>query len=128
MSLSRRLALGFVFLWFFIGGIGHFTSTDFFSTIVPPWWPWPREAVLVSGVFELIGALGLIPRATRSLVGWGLLAIIVLVTPAHLYMLQRPDLFPKIPYWALVARLPLQLFVLFCTWWSTRPETREARL
>jgi uncharacterized membrane protein len=122
MSLSRRLALGFVFLWFFIGGIGHFTSTDFFSTIVPPWWPWPREAVLVSGVFEVIGALALIPRATRSLAGWGLLAIIVLVTPAHLYMLQRPELFPKIPYWALVARLPLQLFVLFCTWWSTRPQ------
>jgi uncharacterized membrane protein len=121
MTLPKRLALGFIFLWFFIGGIGHFTSTGFFSTIVPPWWPWPREAVLVSGVFELIGAIGLIPRATRSLAGWGLCAIILLVTPAHLYMLQRPELFPKIPYWALVMRLPLQVFVLFCAAWSTRP-------
>lgn len=121
MSPRKRLALGFVFIWFLVGGLGHFVATDFFSTIVPPWWPYPREAVLVSGVLELIGALALLPRATRSWAGWGLAAIIVLVTPAHIFMLQRPELFPKIPYAALVARLPLQVFLLVCTIASTRP-------
>jgi len=41
------------------------------------------------------------------------------VTPAHLYMLQRPDLFPAVPYWALLARLPLQAALLALILWST---------
>jgi uncharacterized membrane protein len=36
-------------------------------------------------------------------------------------MLQRPDLFPAVPYWALIARLPLQLALLALIAWSTAP-------
>ena len=31
----RMIALGFVFLWFFVGGIAHFAATSFEMTIVP---------------------------------------------------------------------------------------------
>jgi uncharacterized membrane protein len=65
-SLSAsRAALAFVFLWFFIGGIAHFVFTEAEMRIVPPYIPWPREAVLVSGVFELLGAVGLLWPPTR---------------------------------------------------------------
>jgi uncharacterized membrane protein len=40
------------------------------------------------------------------------------VTPAHIYMLQRPELF-AVPYWALVLRLPLQAALLALIAWST---------
>jgi uncharacterized membrane protein len=43
----------------------------------------------------------------------------ILVTPAHIYMLQRPELFP-IPYWVLVLRLPLQVGLLALIFWSAR--------
>ena len=60
-ALSRRklAGLAFVFLWFLIGGIAHFVATEIEMRIVPPYVPWPRAAVLVSGVFELLGAAGL---------------------------------------------------------------------
>src|SRR5579859_2089071 len=64
MSRYKLAGLAFVFLWFFAGGIGHFLATGFFLSIVPPYVPWPVAAVYVSGVFELLGAFGLIPRAT----------------------------------------------------------------
>jgi uncharacterized membrane protein len=119
MPNSRRIGLAIVFLWFFIGGIAHFALTDTEMRIVPPWVPWPREAVLVSGMFELLGAAGLLWQPTRRAAGWGLFALTLAVTPAHFYMLQQPELFPGVPYWALVARLPLQVALLALIAWST---------
>ena len=124
MSQRRRAGLAFVFLWFFIGGIAHFALTDTEMRIVPPWLAWPRAAVLVSGVFELLGAAGLLWPPTRRAAGWGLIALTLAVTPAHFYMLQQPELFPSVPFWALIARLPLQVALLALIWWSTAPERR----
>ena len=125
-SNRRRIGLAIVFLWFFIGGIAHFALTETEMRIVPPWVPWPREAVLLSGAFELLGAAGLLWHRTRHAAGWGLFALTLAVTPAHFYMLQRPDLFPSVPYWLLIARLPLQVALLALIVWSTRrPEPRS---
>jgi uncharacterized membrane protein len=121
MDQSHRLrtaGLVFVFLWFFIGGIAHFAATQTEMRIVPPYIPWPRATVLTSGVFELLGALGLIWPRSRAAAGAGLLLLTLAVTPANIYMLQRSDLFP-VPYWALVARLPLQIVLLWVIAWST---------
>ena len=116
--------LAFVFLWFAIGGVAHFALTETEMRIVPPSIPWPRAAVLVSGVFELLGAAGLLWRPTRRAAGWGLFALTLAVTPAHFYMLQQPELFPAVPYWALVLRLPVQLALLALIWWSTASPRR----
>jgi uncharacterized membrane protein len=108
----RRAALAFVFLWFLAGGIAHFAFTETEMRIVPPWAPSPRFTVLVSGVFELLGAAGLLWPRMRELAAWGLFALTLAVTPAHIYMLQEPQLFPAVPFWALVLRLPLQAALL----------------
>ncbi|MBC7434439.1 MAG: hypothetical protein H7332_00055 [Bdellovibrionales bacterium] len=120
MTRWRVAGIGFVFLWFFIGGIAHFALTETEMRIVPPWFPWPRAAVLLSGVFEILGAIGVLWRPARQVAGWGLFALTLAVTPAHIYMLQSPELF-GVPYWALVLRLPVQLALLVLIWWSTQP-------
>ncbi len=116
---GKRVGLGIVFLWFFIGGIAHFVATDTEMRIVPPYIPWPHLIVLVSGVFELLGAAGLLLRPTRFAAGVGLFVLTLAVTPAHIYMLQRPELFAAVPYWALILRLPLQAALLVLIAWST---------
>ena len=115
---AKLIGLGFVFLWFLIGGIAHFAATDLEMRIVPPYIPWPHAAVLVSGVFELLGAIGLLFRPTRRAAGLGLFLLTMAVTPANVYMLQRSELF-NVPYWALVLRLPFQLALLALIAWST---------
>ena len=109
--------------WFFLGGIAHFVYTDLEASIVPPWLPEPRLMVLISGVFELAGALGVLVKRMRRLAGWGLILLTVAVTPANVFMWQHPELFPNVPYWVLTIRLPAQLALLACIWWSTRIRT-----
>jgi len=105
-------------LWFFVGGLAHFAKTDLEMSIMPPYIPWPRAAVLVSGVFELLGAFGILYRPTRRAAGIGLLALTIAVTPANIFMAQHPDRFP-VAEWILIARLPLQLGLLALIAWST---------
>ncbi len=94
--------------------------------IVPPYIPWPREAVLVSGVFELLGAAGLLWRPARRAAGIGLLLLTIAVTPAHIYMLQRPELF-GVPVWLLWLRLPVQVALMALIDWCTRaPKSSSA--
>jgi uncharacterized membrane protein len=118
MSTARGIGLGFVFLWFFIGGIAHFAATDLEMKIVPPYIPAARTAVLVTGVLELLGAVGILMSRTRRAAGIGLFLLTIAVTPANVYMLERADQFP-VPHWTLVLRLPLQVGLLMLIAWST---------
>jgi uncharacterized membrane protein len=79
--------------------------------------------VIVSGVFELAGAAGLLWRPSRRLAGLGLMALTVAGTPAHIYMLQQPELFGA-PIWARWLRLPMQLGLIWLIWWSTAEPQR----
>ena len=123
MPRSKVFGLAFVFLWFFFGGIAHFVATNAEMRIVPTYIPWPRLTVLTSGIFELLGALGVLWRPTRRAAGWGLFALTIAVTPANVYMLHRADLFSGVPYWLLVLRLPVQMGVLALILWCTSDGT-----
>jgi uncharacterized membrane protein len=118
MITRQRLVLGGVFLWFLLGGIAHFAATDLEMRIVPPFVPWPRATVWLSGVCELLGAAGLLWAVTRRAAGWGLIALTIAVTPANVYMLMAHTRF-DVPLWALWLRLPLQLVLLWALWWSS---------
>ncbi len=74
--------------------------------------------MLVSGVFELLGAVGVLYGPTRRAAGIGLLALTIAVTPANIYMAQHPDQF-HIAEWILILRLPIQLGLLAIIAWST---------
>jgi len=124
LSAGRKAGLAFVFFWFFIGGIAHFAATETEMRIAPPWVPWPRAAVLLTGVLELLGAFGIAWQRTRRAAGWGLALLTLAVTPANVFMLQQAADFPSVPYWLLVARLPLQLALLALIVWSTARPAR----
>ena len=117
LSGAMRAALAVVFVWFFVGGIAHFVFTEAQMRIIPPYISWPRTAVLVSGVFEILGAAGLLWSPTRRVAAWGLFALTLAVTPANIYMLGQTALYPSVPYWALVLRLPLQIGLLVLIGW-----------
>jgi uncharacterized membrane protein len=108
--MLRRLA-GPLFI---LTGVLHFVRPRMYEAIMPDYLPAHRELVYVSGVAEAAGGLGLMFAATRRLAGWWLVATLVAVFPANLWMAQHPERFKDIPQAALWARLPLQ--VGFIAW------------
>ncbi|MGH8493198.1 MAG: DoxX family protein [Moraxellaceae bacterium] len=119
---GKTAAIAFVFIWFAFGGLGHFLAADFFIKIVPPYIPYPEAAVYISGIFELLGAIGLLLPQWRRRAGLGLFLLTLCVTPANVNMFLHPENFPLMPQpWlsgVLGFRLVLQAFLLFCIWWG----------
>ena len=106
--------------FFVVAGVTHFTNRDFFTSIVPPYLPWPELLVYVSGVAEIaLGVLLMVPATTR-IAAWGLIALLIAVFPANIHMAMNPQLYPDTPLAALLIRLPLQGLLIAVAFWFTR--------
>ena len=106
----------------FVGsGINHFVLPGPYRAIVPPSLEGDaKRLVEVSGVAEILGGVGVLIEPTRRTAGAGLVALLAAVFPANLYMARAPERFPRIPRWALYARLPLQPLMMWWAWRATR--------
>ncbi len=122
-SLAKRISLFAIAAFFVAAGVGHFTHTEFFVAIVPPYLPAHLELVYVSGVFEILGGIGILVGAVRPLAAIGLIALLIAVYPANIHMAMNPELFPDASPTALYLRLPLQFVMMAWVWWATRPDT-----
>jgi uncharacterized membrane protein len=110
-------AIGFI-----ASGVLHFTHTRAYMAIMPRTFPRHRESVLVSGVAEIAGGVGVLVPAARPLARWWLLALLVAVFPANLQMALNPQRYRRIPPWALWLRLPVQLLFGRAVWRATRAD------
>ena len=114
-----RIVLGLAFL---AAGANHFWHPDFYVAIMPPYIPWHRPLVFLSGAAEMgLGALIFVPRWSRP-AAWGLIALLIAVFPANLHMALHTDLFSWASPAALWLRLPLQAALIAWAYWHTRPE------
>lgn len=121
-GLPRRVARYLLALFFVGVGVTHFTNEEAFIAIVPPYLPAARALVWISGVFEILGGLGVLFVRTRRRAGIGLIALLVAVFPANVHMALHPEAFPELPAWGLYARLPFQLLFIAWVWWVTKPD------
>ena len=83
--------------------------------------PLHLEAVYLSGLFEILGGVGVLIARTRSIAGWGLLLLLIAVYPANIYMALTPEAFPDIPLFVLYFRLALQFLFFYWAYSITRP-------
>ena len=114
---SARLALTSMFLF---TAVSHFApmKKDLIA-MVPPVLPRPDLLVLVTGIAELAGAVGLLIPATRLWAALGLIALMILMLPANISAGRRGVLLRGRPVTALWLRVPMQ--VLFIVWaWLVR--------
>jgi len=101
----------------------HFIKPAPYLRIIPPYIPWHAAMVWISGAFEILGGLGLLVNATRKTASWGLVALLIAVFPANVYMAQHPieagaAAIAPVLRWG---RLPLQVVLIWWLLWSTRP-------
>jgi len=118
-STIRAIALVGLAGMFVFAGVMHFVKPQMFEAIVPPVLPSPRALVLISGVAEVLGGIGLLVPAVRTWASIGLIVLLIAVFPANLYMAQEAEQFRQLaPAWALWARLPLQGVLIAAVAWA----------
>ena len=115
-TLTRYLLGGL----FVAAGINHFIMTDFYVRIMPPYLPWHRELVYVSGVAEAVLGLLLLTRRWTAWAAWGLIALCVAVFPANVHMAMHAEHYPSFTPLGLWLRLPAQGLLIAWAWWYTR--------
>lgn len=117
---AKRARVG-VTLFFIFASIGHFIRTEPMAEMLPPAVPYRIELIYLTGVFELLGAIGIwIPRLTK-IVGLLLIVMLVGLLPANIYSaFNRVDFggHGSGPSYLLV-RIPFQLFAIFWTYFAT---------
>lgn len=105
-------------------GTMHFANPAFFLKIMPPYLPMHKELVLLSGAFEIsLGLLLLIPRFSR-LAAWGIIALLIAVFPANIYLYQHQEIVPASSTIHLL-RLLLQGVLVLWAFWHTRQEEKK---
>jgi len=103
----------------------HFVIPRNYEAIMPPWVRGHREAVVVSGVAEILGGAAVVPRRSRRFARWWLLGLLVGIFPANVHMAVNPEQVAgldlrRVPRWTLWARLPLQPLAMLWVWRATR--------
>ncbi len=122
-----RIPLLVITLFFLCGGIGHFVFLDFFVMAMPDYLGFHKELVIISGVFELLGAIGILIPQTRLWAGYGLIALIIAVYPANINMALHPEKYPDLSVLFLYIRLPFQFLFIWFVWWAIAPERLNAK-
>lgn len=123
--MSRIQTASKILLAIFMIGAGtmHFVRPDLYLKIMPPYLPFHLELVYLSGFFEAaLGLLLLVPRFSRA-AAWGIIALLVAVFPANIYLYQHQELLPAPPVVHLL-RLPLQALFIGWAYWHTKPNRR----
>jgi uncharacterized membrane protein len=116
LKIVLRFAIALLFI---ASGITHFAKPDTFVRIVPPFLPSPLALVYISGFFEIAGGLGLLVPTLRRAAGIGLIALLIAVYPANIYMATNDIPFndTHVPWWGHAIRLPLQFVLIALVFW-----------
>ena len=125
MSRTKRVLLWVMGGFYILNGLNHFLNADAYIAIMPTYLPWHSQLVLLSGVAEIAVGAGVLIPATRVTAAWGIIALLILIFPANLYVAMN-----GLPYvgdepnavlnWV---RLPFQLVLIAWAYWYTKPMT-----
>ncbi|MCB0720992.1 MAG: DoxX family membrane protein [Ignavibacteriae bacterium] len=118
-KFKGRVAASVMFIF---TGISHFTNTEAFLAITPDFIPATKEMIYLSGIFEILGAIGLQLPRFRKFSAWGLILLLLAVFPANINAAVNGILTEVafgIGIWYLWVRLLFQPVFIWWVWWSS---------
>jgi uncharacterized membrane protein len=114
---NARIATGIAFIF---TGVSHFMIPEKFMEMMPPFLPAPVFLIYLSGIFEILGGIGLIIPATKHLAAIGLILLLLAVFPANIYVALNNVQLGGFMNYAVYQwlRLPMQIVLIAWVWWS----------
>ena len=115
-GLRGRMSLAVLLIF---TGTAHFYKTQEIAMMLPDYLSYKSEIIYMTGVLELLGAIGILIPRVRRLAGICLILMLVGFLPANVYAAFKYVDFGGNAYGPkyLLFRIPLQLFFI---WWTYR--------
>jgi uncharacterized membrane protein len=108
-------------LMLFFTASAHFTRMkEDLVRMTPPWVPRPEAVVTLTGICEILGAVGILVPNLQRLAGLALIVMFVCLLPANVYAARAGLTLRGKPVTPLWLRVPMHLVFIGLTWWSTR--------
>ena len=117
-NLRGRVALALLFAF---TGLGHFVRTGPMAEMLPSWVPARHALIILTGVLEWAGAVGVLLPGTVRAAGTSLFLFLLAVFPANVYAAFNQVAMgghEAGPLYLLI-RGPLQLLFIGWTYWFT---------
>lgn len=95
--------------------------------MVPPQVSHPELVVTMTGVCEILGAIGLLVARTRRVAAMALIVFLVAVLPANIHAARAGVTLDGAAATPLVPRIALQVFFIAILWWSGVRQARSVR-
>ncbi len=114
--MIKRISLVIMIIFYLLAGINHFLHPQSYYVLVPHYLPFPHFINGATGAAEITFSSLLIFPSTRKQGAVGIVALLMLFIPAHIYMIQRGGCMSAelcIPVWLAWVRLfPLQFMLI----------------
>jgi uncharacterized membrane protein len=125
MSRTKRTLLWVMAVAYVAAGFNHLVNPEFYVAIIPPGLPGPEWLNVASGLAEIVLGVFLLEPRVRPFAAWGIIALLVAVFPANLYVATaniglpggEPGTGNAVLNWV---RLPFQALFVAWAWWYTR--------
>jgi uncharacterized membrane protein len=103
--------------------VGHFAFTKGMSMMIPPFVPFKTKIVYLTGIIEIIAAVGLLIPDFKILTAWLLIVFFILILPANIYAGIKHVDYQKASFSGkgfsyLWFRVPLQILFIIWTYLS----------
>jgi uncharacterized membrane protein len=109
-------------VFYIAAGINHFVNPDFYAPLIPPYLPFHEAINFGSGLAEVLLGLGLFIPRFRTFSAIGIIVLLVLFIPAHIFHIQVDGCLeggPCIPVWvAWVRLLIIHPLLMAWAWWN----------
>lgn len=118
LALAGRIGMSAMLLF---TAIGHFIFTDGMILMFPDFIPFKTEIVYLTGIMEILFAVGLLCPKYRKVTAWALIVFFIFVLPANIHASLKQVDYQSATFDGngldyLWFRIPLQLFFMIWTY------------
>lgn len=122
--MIKNISLILMTVFYLVAGINHFLHPENYYALIPPYFPFHQFINMVSGAAEIIFGGLLIFPSSRKAGAYGIVVLLILFIPAHIYMIQKGGCMSIqmcVPPWVAWVRLfPVQFVLIAWARWYAK--------
>ena len=129
--MVKKISLILMAAFYLVAGANHFLHPASYYALIPPYLPFPSFINIASGLMEIILGALLLFSSTRKIAAYGVIILLTLFIPAHVYMIQKGGCMSETmcwPVWVAWVRLfPFQFILMWWAWANSNWKNQTVR-